>query len=197
MVVMQDKTTADAIEQMQRDLADLGDGRDVSEITFEAMALGGVHLDQIDQELDGIGYDRDPIKIIIEPETPDGSHHYKIRFFDLEWSDARDEYVRVDVEKRLRRIAAEIETFEMLVPSEIDEVPDIGVHPHNGTLTFDVEADVGDGAPNSTEDHTYTIPPKLESFISGYKGLSITSVRFNPDGGGWGEPTVTVTLQLD
>lgn len=48
-------------------------------------SIGGIHLDRVWRELKGIGYDKDPIRIVIEPEMafPDNDH-YSIRFEPLE-----------------------------------------------------------------------------------------------------------------
>lgn len=48
-------------------------------------STGGVHLDRAWRELKDVGYDDDPIRIVIEPEmaVPE-DHHYRIRFEPLE-----------------------------------------------------------------------------------------------------------------
>lgn len=77
----------DPVKELEQSLEQLEENGElgIEKITIKPMIIGGVHLDQIGEVLSDVGYERDPVRITIEPVTDNPEdHHYQIRFEDLE-----------------------------------------------------------------------------------------------------------------
>jgi len=191
---MGDETDAvDRLEQSLQELEEQGE-LDSERVTFKTRLLGGIHLDELDSVLSEIGYERDPVRITIEPETdrPE-DHHYRIEMKDLEHND-RGQLVPTDLRDRIQALADELRSMDCLVPSEVDEAPDVGVN-QNGYIVFEAEAEIVEVDGPGREHTEWQVPDRIYELADTYGG-EVRDVACYPEGKGWGEPTFAVEVTV-
>lgn len=187
--------TDDPIDRLEQSLEELDeDGElDSDEISFRTTMLGGVHLDQLDEELADIDYDKDPVRITIEPELDEPSdHRYQVHFEYLQHSP--DGYVSDTRQSRMDVLEEHLREHDALVSSEVHESTDIGRV--GGTLLFEVEAEIvtvdGQG-----RDHTeYQIPRDIIELVQDFGG-ELEDVALYPDGRGLRKPTYALEVVVE
>jgi hypothetical protein len=187
----------DPVEELEQSLEQLEEQGelDSEQITFRPMSLGGGHLDSLDDVLEDVGYDKDPVRITIKPENdhPD-DHHYKIDFDYLE-HDGRGRLVSSDLTARMDGLEEHLRAHDALVPTEIHDAPNIGRN-QNGYMTFEVEAEVVE-VNGSGRDHTeYQIPDDVLNLVDDFGG-EVRDVALYPDGRGWGQPTYAIEIRVE
>ena len=192
---MGDETDAvDRLEQSLEELEEQGE-LDSERITFRTMSIGGVHLDRLDSALSKVDYDRDPVRITIEPETEHPEdHHYRIEFEDLD-RDERGNYVLSDIQERMDGLEEQLRALDVLVPTEIDDIPDIGRY-GNGTMSFEVEAEIVEVDGPGRAHTEYQVPNDVVDLVTDYGG-EMRDVALYPEGRGWGEPTFAVEVVIE
>jgi hypothetical protein len=192
---MADETNpSERLEQSLQELDEQGE-LDSERITFKTMSIGGVHLDQLNSALKEVDYDRDPVRITIEPESERADdHHYRIEFEDLEQND-RGRLVPTDLRDRIEGLADEFRVMDCLVPTEVGEAPDVGVN-QNGYIVFDVEAEIIEVDGPGREHTEWQVPDRVYELADAY-GAEVRDVACYPDGRGWGGPTFAIEVVVE
>jgi len=205
----------DPVKQLEQSLQELEEQGELDSeaITFRPTGLGGVHLDALDEALADVDYDKDPVRITIEPQSAHPEdHHYQISFEYLE-HDGRGNYVPGDLQARMDGLEEHLRGHDALVPTEVHEAPDIGRN-QNGFMTFEVEADIVEvcraggedstvGTSESSEvdgpgrEHTeYQVPRDVIDLVNDFGG-EMRDVALYPEGRGWGQPTFAVEVVVE
>jgi len=187
----------DPVEQLEQSLQELEEQGELDSeaITFRTTSLGGVHLDALDEALADVDYDKDPVRITIEPESAHPEdHHYQIDFEYLE-HDGRGNYVPGDLQARMDGLEEHLRGHDALVPTEVHEAPDIGRN-QNGYMTFEVEAEIVEVDGPGREHTEYQVPRDVIDLVNDFGG-EMRDVALYPEGRGWGQPTFAVEVVVE
>lgn len=191
-----DQDAQDIVDRLEESLEQLEEQGELDSetITFKTTDLGHVHLDKLDTVLSDVDYDKDPVRITIEPENdrPE-DHHYHVSFKYLEHH-GPDGYVAADRQARLDGLEEKLRSHDSVIRPEVAEMPTVGRI--GGTLIFEVEADIVEST-GSGPDHTqYQLPRDVTQMVKDYGG-ELGDIALYPDGRGLGEPTYAVEVVVE
>ena len=177
-------------------LAESLDEKDSETVATDVLRVCGLTLDELG--FSDIDDSERPVRITIEPDYTDddtyGVHYEPLTEVEQDGetkliSDRHMEYVE--------QLADELRELDCLVPSEIDEIPDVETYGSftQSDISLVVEAMENPLDSEHTDSTSWLLPDALIQTLEDHDA-TITELAFSETGNGWGHPAYSLFIEI-